>query len=81
MEGYNTAKIVVIALNRDFNHSRIRSTSDHSFSTVTCAFSRADTNELRLFVICATFVESERDALLILLASFVVSGPSYFKLY
>ena len=81
MEGDNVAKILAIALNRVFNHRRIRSASDRPFSTVTCAFSRADTNELRSFVICVTFVESERDALLISLASFVISGPSYFKLY
>jgi hypothetical protein len=77
----NVAMILAIALNRDFNHPKIRSTSDGSFFTVTCTFSRTDTNLLRLSFIFVTCIESEREASLISLASLVVSESSYFKLY
>ena len=57
--GQYVAKILAIALNRDFNHPMIHSAQDLFFFTVTCAFSRIDTNVARVSFILETYTESE----------------------
>ena len=69
-------KMLASALNKYFNHPRIRFAIDFFF--LTPIFSRAETNERRLPWICVTCCESEREAWLMSLASLVVSEP-YFK--
>lgn len=64
------------ALNRYFNHPRIRFAVERFFRT--SIFSRADTNAFKLPCMCVTCWESAREALFISFASFVVSGP-YFS--
>lgn len=73
------ATILTMALRRYLNHPSNLSASDRSF-TATCTSCRTDTNDSRSNVILVTFVESEQEASLILLAIFVVSETSYLKL-
>ena len=80
MGGQTVARILAIALNKDFTHPRICSASDGSLFTVTCSSSRMDTNELRLSFIFVTNVERESAEALISLASLDVSDSLYFKL-
>jgi hypothetical protein len=71
-----SAKMPARALNKCFNHPKIRLAVDFFF--LPCIFSKVETNERRLPCICVTCSESERDAWLISLASLVVSVP-YFN--
>ena len=73
-------KILASALNRDFNHPKIHPASVwRSFLAETSIFSKVDTNELRFSFIRVTYNERSREALLISLASLVVSDPSHLN--
>jgi hypothetical protein len=68
-----SAKILASALNRCFNHPKIRLAIELFFRT--SIFSSADTNDFKFSCICVTCWESAREALLISFAIFVVSWP------
>jgi hypothetical protein len=73
-----SAKMLASALNRYFNHPKMRRAVVDVFFFLTSMFSRAETNEPRLSCIWATCCDSEREALLMSLATLVVSEP-YFN--